>query len=96
MCSDWTIGPRLKVHPVNIGDKLSAFMDFLWKVNYSNGLLVESPDQQYKMYLGMGNNSMLIRGLMKRRFWWTIVDKLTDDVNFVWTQLKVVEFHEKQ
>jgi tubulin--tyrosine ligase len=44
------------------------------------------------MYLGRGNNCMLVRGLMKRRFWWTIVDRLTEEVNFVWTQLKLPEY----
>lgn len=48
------------------------------------------------MYVGRGNNCQLIRGLLKRRFWWTFVDKLTDDVNFVWTQLKVPEFYDRQ
>jgi hypothetical protein len=31
---------------------------------------------------------MLIKSLIKRRFWWTIVDKPTEDVNFIWNQLK--------
>ena len=35
---------------------------------------------------------MLIRGLMKRRFWWTIVDKPTEDVQFAWSQLKNIEY----
>lgn len=77
-------------------DKVGLYRDFLWKVNYSNGLLVEAQDKQYKMFLGKGNNSLLIKGLMKRRFWWTIVDKVTDDVNFVWTQLKVPGYFEHQ
>jgi hypothetical protein len=53
-------------------------------------------DYQYKVFIGKGNNSRLLRGLLKRRFWWTVVDKLTDDVNFVWTQLKVPDYYEKQ
>lgn len=48
------------------------------------------------MYVGRGNNCQLIRALLKRRFWWTFVEKLTDDVNLVWTQLKVTDFYEKQ
>lgn len=43
----------------------------------------------FKVYVGGGNNSILIKSLMKRRFWWVIVDKMADDVNFTWTQLKV-------
>lgn len=49
-------------------------------------------ERNYKVYVGRGNNSMLIKGLMKRRFWWTLVDKVScsgeDTVNFVFTQLK--------
>lgn len=33
---------------------------------------------------------------MKRRFWWNIVDKISDDVNFVWTQLKVPNIFKAQ
>jgi hypothetical protein len=78
-------------------DKIGLYRDFLWKINYSNGLLVEpQQDYQYKVYVGRGNNRQLIRALLKRRFWWTFVDKLSDDVNLVWTQLKVSEFYEKQ
>ncbi len=46
----------------------------------SNNLFVEPQlqlDKSYKVYVGKGNNSMLIKGLMKRRFWWILVDKPT-------------------
>ena len=46
----------------------------------------------YKVFVGQGNNSMLIRGIVRRRPWWQILDKFSDEVNFVWTQLKVNEF----
>jgi hypothetical protein len=35
---------------------------------------VYTPEQlftPYKFYVGEGNNSNLIRGILKRRFWWT-------------------------
>lgn len=50
------------------------YRDLLWKVNYSNGLYVTTPENlimPYKFYVGEGNNSNLIRGIMRRRFWWT-------------------------
>jgi hypothetical protein len=31
----------------------------------------------------------MVKGLVKRRFWWTISDERTQDCNFVWTQLKI-------
>ena len=28
------------------------------------------PEQRYKYYLGKGNNYLLVKSLLKRRFWW--------------------------
>lgn len=28
------------------------------------------PEQRYKFYLGKGNNYLLVKSLLKRRFWW--------------------------
>lgn len=67
------------------------YRDFLWKINFTNGLFIEPNAENegaYKVYIGKGNNSMLLRGLMKRRFWWTVVDKPTEDVQFAWSQIK--------
>ena len=50
-------------------------------------------DRKYKAWIGGGNNSPLIKELMKRRFWWTITEERGNyDVNFMWTQLKVHEY----
>lgn len=38
--------------------------------------------------MGGGNNSNLIKGLMKRRPWFQLTDK-AQDAQFVWTQIKV-------
>ena len=72
-------------------NKIELYRDFLWKINFSSGLYVDAElelKKSFKVFVGGGNNSVLVKSLMKRRFWWVIVDKLTDDVNFVWTQLK--------
>lgn len=45
------------------------------------------PDKKYKYYLGKGNNRLLVKSLMKRRFWWVQTDEIKE-ANFVWTQLK--------
>lgn len=50
-------------------------------------------DQKYKFYIGKGNNSLLVKGLMKRRFWWTIEED-PKKANFVWTQLKIMPFYQ--
>jgi hypothetical protein len=33
---------------------------------------------------------------MRRRFWWQLVEKISDDTNFAWTQLKVSDYFKKQ
>jgi hypothetical protein len=59
--------------------KLKNFFDFIFKINYSNNIYVclelAKPEEtisssKFKVYIGKGNNSLLIRSLMKRRFWW--------------------------
>lgn len=52
--------------------------------------------KKLKAYVGPGNNGAMIKGLLKRRFWWSIVDERTDDCQFVWTQIKVNEIFGKQ
>jgi hypothetical protein len=51
----------------------------------------------YKAYIGPGNNYHLIKSILKRRIWWTIVDKPDSAhewraLNFSWTQLKLNNF----
>lgn len=54
-------------------------------------------DKKYKVWIGNGNNSPLIKQLMKRRFWWQITEDRTNlDVNFIWTQLRVNDYFDRQ
>jgi hypothetical protein len=39
---------------------------------------------------------MLIRGIMRRRFWWQVIDKCNEEINFVWSQIKINEFFNLQ
>ena len=60
--------------------KFNLYKDFLWKVNFTNLIHVRMPDdieKPYKFFVGKGNNSALIKGIMRRRFWWQIVDKIS-------------------
>lgn len=50
--------------------KLMAYRDFLWKVAFSNNMVL-SVFERPKYYVGRGNNSKLLRMLMARRWWWT-------------------------
>ena len=84
--------------------KLKSFLDFIFKINYSNQIYISlqrSEDindmKKYKVYIGRGNNSLLIKSLLKRRFWMEIVDNIDEEgINFYWTQNKVNRVHYKQ
>ena len=52
------------------------------------GYGVVRSDRKYKAFIGNGNNGNLLKALVKRRFWWQIVEEKTWGVNFMWTQLK--------
>jgi hypothetical protein len=43
----------------------------------------------YKVFVGKGNNSVMVRSLFKTRFWFMIHDKEEmDKVNLMWTQCR--------
>lgn len=70
---------------------LYYYRDFMWKVAYSNQFIVETPEEydgKLKYFVGPGNNSNLIKGLMKRRPWFQLTDK-PQDAHFVWSQIKM-------
>ena len=75
--------PQLKI-------KMENYWDFIFRINFTNGLYAcaREEDKNVKFYVGFGNNAALIKGIIRRRCWWQITDKI-DDANFVWTQLKV-------
>lgn len=50
---------------------------------------------KYHYYIGPGNNSKLIRALMKRRPWWSECQDC-NEADFSWTQLKVPGLYAKQ
>ena len=54
-------------------------------------LTPESLDQNYKVYVGFGNNSCMIKSILRRRFWWSVIEDKSqiENCHFVWTQLKI-------
>jgi hypothetical protein len=87
--------------------RLKSFLDFLFKINFSNNIYVnlqlksledvEEPTDKYKVFVGLGNNSNLIKSLIKRRPWMELVnDPQSKDLNFVWTQNRMPNFHNQQ
>jgi hypothetical protein len=83
--------------------KLKNFLDFLFKLNYSNNIYIPfelaKPDEtvpKYRAYIGRGNNSLLVKSLIKRRFWWELVEQADSNVDFYWSQNIVDHVHAGQ
>ncbi|CAD8156726.1 unnamed protein product [Paramecium pentaurelia] len=57
-------------------------------INLSNNLYIQPTINSYKAYIGKGNNGQLVQWILKRRWWWSIVDKDKEQVNFLWQQLR--------
>ena len=68
--------------------KLKSFLDFIFKINYSNQIYISlqlsnANIRKYKAYVGNGNNSLLIKSLLKRRFWIEFAENIDEDgINF--------------
>ena len=52
--------------------------------------------KKLKAYVAPGNNGAMIKGLISRRFWWSLSDERTPDCDFVWTQIKINEIFANQ
>lgn len=77
----------------------------LFKVNFSNAIYVdinilknqENSQTKFKVFIGRGNNSLLVKSIIKRRFWWEVTHNINDlDINFYWTQNKLEKVHNIQ
>ena len=42
----------------------------------------------YKFHIGRGNNNLVVRQVIKQRWWWSMSNKedMTARLNFLWTQ----------
>jgi hypothetical protein len=57
---------------------MEIYRDFLWKVNYANRLFVGTPvsvENGYRAFVGSGNNSLMVKSILRRRMWWTLVER---------------------
>ncbi len=77
--------------------KIKNYLEFIFKVNFSNKMYVNinlnhegAVHQRYKVFIGRGNNSLLVKSIIKRRFWWDAVSSSDDaEINLFWTQNKL-------
>jgi hypothetical protein len=79
--------------------KITSFIEFLYKINFANCIYADLSLSQpkatsYRVRVGPGNNGLLVKSLLKRRFWLEIVTH--GDCNFTWTQLTDQSIHDFQ
>lgn len=79
--------------------RLRKCREFLFVINLSNRVYRNLEFEEYprplKYWIGRGNNSALIRSILKKRFWFVETYNL-EESNFVWTQIKVEQLFELQ
>lgn len=46
------------------------YRDFIWKIHFNQGFMYECSTEPWRFYIGKGNNSKLIRNIMKKKNWW--------------------------
>jgi hypothetical protein len=61
---------------------MKSYREFIFLINLAHSMYdpltlkedynLFKSDLKYKAYVGRGNNSLLIKSLLKRRFWWNI------------------------
>ena len=74
-----------------------AYLDYLYKISSTFAVVNRPPSTQltYKFFIGKGNNGLMVRTLLKTRWWWMPTDSAENaEVNLIWTQLrnnKVIE-----
>ncbi|EAS00525.2 tubulin-tyrosine ligase family protein (macronuclear) [Tetrahymena thermophila SB210] len=79
--------------------KMENYRDFINILNYSNNLIIpynlSNPNPPlYKVYIGLGNNGILVRQIFKSRWWWQLVESHDDwpDCQFLWMQWRRKEY----
>ncbi|CAD8173564.1 unnamed protein product [Paramecium octaurelia] len=81
--------------------KLQNYQHFLFLVSCQSGFYTQPQDSltDLKLKIGGGNNSFLVKEILKQRWWWSQLkfNELSDeDSNFIWTQIKVQGFINQQ
>ena len=74
-----------------------SYLNYLYKVSFTFAVVSRPPVNAttYKYFIGKGNNGLMVRTLLKTRWWWTATDSAeTAEVNFIWTQPRHNEFIE--
>lgn len=89
--------PRSKIDINFINEvKSHAFESLMYHINLDNNLYTSKllstkyefqRKSSFKAYICRGNNGHIVKTVLKKRWWWSIVDKCDpEDCDFVWTQ----------
>lgn len=74
-----------KEFAIQVRDRLTATIH--QAINESNGVIIERSPGHVKFYVNRGNNGMLVRSIMKKRYWWTMLDREdVEECHVIWTQ----------
>ena len=93
-----SLGPQKCRRKFIVPFETYSYRDLLWKVNFSNQIFVETPleyEHRLKVFVGRGNNSCMVKGLISRRPWLAFTDRI-EEANFAWTQIKNLSYFKKQ
>ena len=77
-------------------ERVSQVKEKLLRVLYST--INKSNDYTYKstgaprFFIGRGNNSPLVKALMRERWWWIPADDIQKPYNLLWTQWRTMDF----
>lgn len=59
--------------------RIKSYTEFLWKMMLAHSVYLNldlelgfNVNKKMKAFVGYGNNCNMIKGLLKRRFWWTV------------------------
>lgn len=79
----------IPIKQVSKEDRLENFQkirdEFRQVVNASNYVSVKNKDFVFRAYVEKGNNGVLVKELLKKRYWWHLVDQ-PEKANLIWTE----------
>lgn len=68
--------------------RIKSFLEFIWKNMFAHSVYgsldiradnLGTRPRKLKAYVALGNNGAMVKGLIKRRFWWSLVEERTPD-----------------
>lgn len=76
--------------------RLANYREFVLTLYYCNSVYVDmvfplrldASDTKVEVFVGSGNNSALVKRLLKKRWWLYTAESIGANTMFVWTQIK--------